>query len=103
MVINLKLTQKIYRIITIITWGSYIAALCGVIFFNPSYINALDAVTKTFVALFLIIRFNPFTNTIMTKFDKQIAWSAGVFLLLTSTLTATIKAYFISELSLSLL
>ena len=91
--INFKLTQKIYRGSMIIIWTSYIAALYGVFLFNPTYINALDTVTKLFVAIFLIIRFNPFTNVLMTKFDKQIALSAGIFLLLTSTLTATIKEY----------
>ena len=91
--INFKLTQKIYRVVMIITWISYITALYGVILFNPTYINALDSVTKMFVAIFLIIRFNPFTNALMTKFDKQIALSAGIFLLFTSTLTATIKDY----------
>ena len=99
MTISFELTRKIYSVVMIITWISYITALSGVILFNPTYINMLDNVTKTLVALFLIIRFNPFNNIIMTKFDKQIAWNAGIFLLLTSTLTVTIKSYFISGLS----
>lgn len=95
---SFKLTQRLYKFIMIVIWTSYIAALYGVVLFNPIYINMLDTITKTFIALFLTIRFNPFTNIIMTKFDKQIAWSAGVFLLLTSTLTATIKLYFNSKI-----
>jgi hypothetical protein len=91
MISKYKLTQKVYYFIMTLTWISYITALTGVMFFNPVYIDMLSILPQTFVALFLIIRFNPFTSIIMTKFDKQIAWSAGIFILLTSVVTTIVK------------
>ena len=49
---------------------------------------------KIYVALFLIIKFNPFTNkTPFTQFDRRIAFQAGVFLLSTTILNTIIMNY----------
>lgn len=79
----------------------YIIALTGVITFNPAYINMLDNVAKLYVAVFLIIRFNPFIKNVeMTKFDKDVVLSAGVFLLLSSTITIAARTYFENKIKL---
>jgi hypothetical protein len=91
----LNFSEKGYYIITIITWVSYILALTGIMSFNPEYLDTLNNITKVYVALFLVIRFNPFGNNKLTEFDKQIGWAAGIFLLLTTAITSTIKSYFI--------
>lgn len=94
-IINHSFTQKAYYFITISIWIMYIIALTGVITFNPTYISTLDNVAKLYVAIFLILRFNPFIKNVeMTKFDKEVVWSAGVFLLLSSTITIAAKTYF---------
>lgn len=100
-IINNRFSQKFYYVITISTWILYIIALTGVISFNPRYLSTLDTVTKMYIAVFLMLRFNPFIKTPeMSKFDKEIAWSAGVFLFLSSTITAAAKSYFKSKLTL---
>ena len=40
---------------------------------NEAYITLVSNITQMFIALFLIIRFNPFTKTTFTKIDKKIA------------------------------
>lgn len=47
---------------------------------NESYISFVLNITQMFVALFLLIRFNPFINTTFTKTDKKIAFHAGLLL-----------------------
>jgi len=43
----------------------------------------------------LMIRFNPFvTVNKMTTFDKELAWNAGVFLFLSSTIVVAVKRQF---------
>ena len=99
--INHSFTQKFYYFITVLMWLMYIIALTGVITFNPAYINMLDNVAKLYVAVFLIIRFNPFIKNVeMTKFDKDVVLSAGVFLLLSSTITIAARTYFENKIKL---
>lgn len=47
---------------------------------NESYITLVSNITEMFIALFLLIRFNPFTKTKFTKTDKKIAFHAGLLL-----------------------
>lgn len=99
MISKYKLSKKFYYLIMILTWISYIMALTGVMFFNPVYVDILYLLPQTFVSIFLLIRFNPFTSIIMTNFDKQIAWSGGMFLLLTSAVTTAFKQYLLMNIA----
>ena len=47
---------------------------------NEYYITLVSNITQLFIALFLIIRFNPFTKTTFTKTDKKIAFHSGFLL-----------------------
>ena len=60
----------------------------------PNYLTTLDYYIKIYISLFLIIRFNPFTKTEFTKFDKTIAYNAGFFLITTTALTSILQNYF---------
>ena len=64
---------------------------------RPGIHEHTRSILKYYVAIFLIIRFNPFTNpehkTQRGKFDGQIAYTAGVFLLLTSAVMGVMKNY----------
>ena len=56
----------------------------------PQYILYIDIALKLFVGMFLIFRFNPLVKIQFTNFDKQIIFSAGIFLLLSTTITTFI-------------
>ena len=56
----------------------------------PQYILYIDIALKLFVSLFLIFRFNPLVKIRVNDFDKQIIFSAGFFLLLSTTITTFI-------------
>ena len=59
----------------------------GIININPSYINKIHIGLLYYVCFILLIRFNPFikqTNIISdSKFDRKIAFSAGIILFTT--------------------
>lgn len=98
---NLSFMQKFYYFITLSIWIIYLIALTGVVSVNPAYITSLDTLAKFYVAIFLIMRFNPFIkNLSLTKFDKDVVWSAGIFLLLSSTITIAIRSYFSDKFKL---
>lgn len=85
------------RVYSIITWGFwiiYIISYLGVASIDPTYISLVDTIAKLYVALLLMIRFNPLIkDNRMTNFDKQIAWNAGLFLFLSSTFVVAVKTY----------
>ena len=81
----------------VMIYGSYILyaiALTGVLSLNPQYLSTLEMVTQLYISLFLILRFNPLVKkSTMTQLDKKIAYSAGVFLLLSSTVSTVAKSF----------
>tara|TARA_A200000113_G_scaffold219958_1_gene229374 strand:- start:6454 stop:6777 length:324 start_codon:yes stop_codon:yes gene_type:complete len=85
----------------VMIYGSYILyaiAFTGILSIDPRYLSTLQMITQIYISLFLIIRFNPFVNkSAMTKLDRRIAYSAGVFLFLSST-AATIAKTLIHKL-----
>lgn len=92
-----KWHPQVYSFITGGVWVIYIISYIGVVSIDPTYISFVDTVAKLYVALLLMIRFNPLIqNTKMTNFDRQIAWNAGLFLFLSSTFVAAVKRYIVS-------
>ena len=86
------------------TWGLYLSytlfaiALTGAVTVDPSYLMYLESTIRYYVCIFLLVRFNPLTHKqarskATTEFDRKIAFSAGVFLLLTTTIADVAKEY----------
>ena len=82
-----------------LSYALFIFAFTGIIQLDPSYLSTLEAALRYYVCFFLIIRFNPFSrkragnSKSAIAFDRRIAYSAGVFLLLTTALTRTASKY----------
>ena len=86
------------------TWGVYLSyllfglALTGILQVNPKYLSRLESGIKYYVCAFLLLRFNPITHkparsAATAEFDRRIAFSAGLFLLLTTTVTSVVASY----------
>ena len=84
-----KLHENVFLYLLYLSWFIYGIALVGVSLLAPQYFSILKNILKIYISLFLIIKFNIYNkdNDYMSKFDKRIAFSAGIFLLLTTTLT----------------
>ena len=65
----------------------------GVAIIHPSYLSFVEQALQLYVSIFLIIRFNPFTRDKVTfdQFDAKIAYTAGIFLLLTTVFTTLLR------------
>jgi len=63
----------------------YFVVALGLSTTAPKYLSLLDYYIKIYVSLFLLWRFNPFRKLRFTSLDKQIAFSAGFFVLSSTT------------------
>jgi len=82
------ISHNIYQILTYVSFALYIISAIGVYDTAPQYILYIDIALKLFIGLFLIFRFNPLVKIQINDFDKQIIFSAGIFILLSSTITS---------------
>ena len=77
---------------------SYFIFFClfaGVIHSEPEYLSTLNTALKYYISIFLIIHFNPIIRIKAHNqtFDRNIAFKAGIFLLLTTTATSIASDY----------
>ena len=72
-------------------YASYVVlalAAMGAAFVKPDYISTIESALQIYVALFLILRFNPITRDRVKfdAFDARVSFSAGVFLFISTAL-----------------
>ena len=58
----------------------------------------LQVYMKYYVTIFLLIRFNPFTNNTFTEFDRKVVFSSAIFLLTTTAFNEYAKQLDMTEL-----
>ena len=75
----------------------FIITLTGMLYIDPVYLSTLRIILKYYVCAILLIRFNPFVKRSNKasdiEFNRRIAFSAGIFLLLTTTVTSIMEGY----------
>jgi len=73
----------------------YIIVLLGVGGFAPQYLEQLKSFLRIYIGSLLVIYYNPITynERKFGEFDRQLVFSSGIFLLLTSTIIASIEGY----------
>ena len=73
----------------------YIVVLLGVGGFAPQYLEQLKSFLRIYIGVLLVIYYNPITynERKFGEFDRQLVFSSGIFLLLTSTIIASIESY----------
>ena len=55
-------SAPVYHLLTVLLMLAYILIVIGVTYVNPDYTGYLTLVSQTFIAIILIIRFNPLRN-----------------------------------------
>ena len=82
-----RLQENIYNKIVYFTYFLMILSALGVSEYAPTYLSNLHSIVNIYICLFLIWRFNPFRKKIkFHDLDRQVAFSAGVFILTTTLL-----------------
>lgn len=90
---NIKL-DKAYNYYIIISYVIYFAVLIGVFSTVPQYVVVINSFIKIVIACILLYKFNPFQqNYILSKFEKKIVFSAGIYLLLTTFVGEYLVSY----------
>ncbi len=94
-----ELRGKFLMYLLYLIYFLYILAIFGVSAYAPQYIGNLRNIIKIYISVILIFRFNPIFNkqNHLNKTDKHIVFSAGCFLLLTTSLLSIIE-YYINKL-----
>lgn len=86
--------------ITIFTFIIYLLTLFGIYKFNPEYLNSIETTLKILIGLILIFRYNPFIyhNKTFTDIDRRICFSAGIILLLNTSIVLYLKSHFENQI-----
>ena len=92
-----ELHERLYDYAIYISYILYALALFGLSNYAPEYLDSLRDFIKLYISLVLIIKFNPFTHKsgYISTFDKKLVFSAGVFLLLTTSITTIVEKYIV--------
>ena len=89
-----KIYEKIFTFVTYTGYFLYILAIFGISNFAPKYLEYLKSFLKYYIAIILIILFNPYKKIqLYSNFDRKMAFSAGIFLLLSTTLISGLQEY----------
>jgi len=77
-------------------YALYIITILNLAYFKSItvYLPLIQAALKYFVIIFLLIRFNPYSNEKFTIFDKKIIFSSSIFLLSTTVVSDALLTYF---------
>ena len=81
----------IYYLLNFLFVTSYIMSYFGILDDSWNHLDNLDQVYKLFLAIALVFFFNPMYKNKLNNFHRKIAFSAGILLLFTSSISATIK------------
>jgi len=81
-----------FDVIRMITIIFYILILFGIVNSAPEMLDTFNYYIQIYVSLFLIYRFNPIRTIKVNDLDIKIAFSAGLFILLTTTIGHMIQS-----------
>jgi hypothetical protein len=81
-----KATQLTYMWTKIALTLLYISGFLGIWKEAPSYLHTIDLIFNIIIAIILIYYFNPFKKTICNDFHRKVVFSAGLAILLQTSL-----------------
>jgi hypothetical protein len=89
--------EKLYLLIYYLAWIFYFLSLIGISTFGYEFFDNAQGYLRIYICIFLIIKFNPYSKIWktkkVTKFDINIAFHAGLFILTTTIINSFIGKY----------
>jgi len=82
-----KIAKPIYVSLMVILYCFYFFIIFGIFYINIHYLRILIVSIQVFIAIILIIRFNPFRRHTLQKSDGDIIFASATFLLFNAFLT----------------
>ena len=94
-----KFIKKIFLYSLYISYILYFIVLIGVGGFAPYYLNYVRDFLKYYVGILLVVLYNPLTykERKFEEFDRKLVFSAGLFILLSTTALITMEQYIRSK------
>ena len=86
--------ENLYMTILYLSYVLYFIAFTGVLSLDPSYLTVLETVIKYYISIMLLIRFNPFIERKITKFDKKLVFTSALLLFISTTAYSIAINYF---------
>ena len=89
-----RIDEKLWKTGWYIYYPLYILSLIGFNFIAPKYLTYFSAIVKVYISLLLLWKFNPLkTPKPVTNYDREVIFSAGTFLLLTTVIGDILMAH----------
>ena len=87
-----EIHKQAFLLVSAVSTLLFAAAVAGVALISPTQLRTLNVALQYYVCGFLVIRFNPFLQlgTSDPAFERKVAFSAGIFLLLSTTATSSL-------------
>lgn len=79
--------QKLYKYGLWTSYVLFIITFLGLWTYGEVWLSTIELMLNIYIALFLIYHFNPYTHHKMDEFGREIAFSAGILLLVTKGVT----------------
>ena len=92
--------ENIYLTILYMSYIMYFVAFTGAVSLNPNYLSTIETVIKYYISIMLLIRFNPFVERKITKFDKKLVFTSALLLFI-STAAYSIAINYFKNLNVS--
>lgn len=86
--------ESIYMTILYSSYVLYFIAFTGILSLDPSYLSLLETVIKYYISIMLLIRFNPFVDRKITKFDKKLVFTSALLLFISTSAYSIAITYF---------
>uniref|UniRef100_A0A6C0CGV7 Uncharacterized protein n=1 Tax=viral metagenome TaxID=1070528 RepID=A0A6C0CGV7_9ZZZZ len=88
-----SIVERTFDVTIIILHVAYVAVVVGLLDRKPEYLINVDFWLKVFMAVFLIVRFNPFTSVKFTEFDRKVVFGTGLFLFTVTIVNNYLQTY----------
>lgn len=96
MKLGIQMQEKMFQGVQYFSYFLYFLVIFGLSYSAPKYLSLLNVYMPIYVSAFLLIRFNPWRTLSFTEFDRQIVFQAGIFLLLTTSVSTILDKYFLN-------
>jgi hypothetical protein len=91
-----RLHERFFLTLMYSSYILYFVILLGIVNYAPFYFDYLKNFLKIYIGFLLVYLYNPITykKKDFTNIDREIIFSAGIFLLLSTTVISSIESYF---------
>ena len=88
------ISAPVYYWMVGIVYVIYFISMFGIASINPNYTDYLNNAVQVFIAIILIIRFNPLRKLTCTANDRVLIMSSAMFLLINDGISSVLRKHF---------